>query len=76
VQDEYQAFGGRQRIEHDERTTAMIVGVCLLGVTPASAAGGIALGSGRLGPSVAVLVGVVGGGLALARLRRLEYSAR
>ena len=45
-----------------------MVGVCFLGATPASAAGGI--GFGRLIPSVAALVGLMGvvlGGVALAR---------
>ena len=52
--------------------TGMLVmaGVCLLGATPASAAGGIGIGSGRLVPTVAAVVGLIGvvlGGLALAR---------
>jgi len=55
--------------------TGMLVmaGVCLLGSTPASAqvaAGEIGIGSGRLVPTVAAVVGLVGvvlGGLALAR---------
>jgi hypothetical protein len=37
----------------------VIAGVCLLGATPASAAGGIGIGSGRLIPSVAALVGLI-----------------
>jgi hypothetical protein len=52
--------------------TGMLVmaGVCLLGATPASAAGGTGIGSGRLVPTVAAVVGLIGvilGGLALAR---------
>jgi hypothetical protein len=52
--------------------TGMLVmaGVCLLGATPASAAGGLGIGSGRTVPSVAMVVGLIGivlGGLALAR---------
>jgi hypothetical protein len=52
--------------------TGMLVmaGVCLLGATPASAAGGTGIGSGRLVPGVATVVGLIGvvlGGLALAR---------
>ncbi len=55
--------------------TGMLVmaGVCLLGATPASAAGGTGIGSGRLVPTVAAVVGLIGvvlGGLALARSRR------
>lgn len=59
------------------RTGMLVAGVCLLGATPASAsydvsavAAGIGIGSGRLVPAVAALVGLVGvvlGGLALAR---------
>ena len=48
----------------------VIAAVCLLWVTPASAAGGIGIGSGRLMPSVAALVGLMGvvlGGVALGR---------
>jgi hypothetical protein len=48
----------------------VIAAVCLLWVTPASAAGGIGIGSGRLIPSVAALVGLMGvvlGGVALSR---------
>jgi len=44
--------------------------VCLLAATPASAAGGTGIGSGRLVPTVAAVVGLIGvvlGGLALAR---------
>ena len=52
--------------------TAMLViaGVWLLGATPASAAGGTGIGSGRLVPTVAAVVGLIGvvlGGRALAR---------
>jgi len=52
--------------------TGMLVmaGVCLLGATPASAAGGTGIGSGRLVPTVAAVVGLIGvvlGGSALAR---------
>ena len=52
--------------------TGMLVmaGVCLLGATPASAAGGTGIGSGRLVPTVAAVVGLIGvvlGGLALVR---------
>ena len=56
--------------------TGMLVmaGVCrLLGATPASAAGGTGIGSGRLVPTVAAVVGLIGmvlGGLVLARSRR------
>src|SRR5688572_26486043 len=55
--------------------TGMLVmaGVCLLGATPASAADGTGIGSGRLVPTVAAVVGLIGvvlGGLALARSRR------
>ena len=55
--------------------TGMLVmaGVCLLGATPASAAGGTGIGSGRLVPTVAAVVGLIGvvvGGLAVARSRR------
>jgi hypothetical protein len=55
--------------------TGMLVmaGVCLLGATPASAAGGFGTGSGRLVPTVAAVVGLMGvvlSGLALARSRR------
>lgn len=45
----------------------VIVGVCLLGATPAGAAGGTGIGSGRLVPTVAAVVGLIGvilGGLA------------
>jgi hypothetical protein len=53
------------------RTRMLVMAaVCLLGVTPASAAGGIGIGSGRLVPTVAAVVGLIGvvlGGLALAR---------
>ena len=48
----------------------MVIAVCLVGATPASAAGGIGIGSGRLIPSVAALVGLMGvvlGGVALGR---------
>jgi hypothetical protein len=48
----------------------VVAGVCLLGATPASAAGGTGIGSGRLVPTVAAVVGLIGvvlGGLALAR---------
>jgi hypothetical protein len=52
--------------------TGMLVmaGACLLGATPVSAAGGTGIGSGRLVPGVAAVVGLIGvvlGGLALAR---------
>ena len=53
------------------RTRMLVMaGVCLLGATPASAAGGTGIGSGRLVPTVAAVVGLIGvvlGGLALAR---------
>jgi hypothetical protein len=48
----------------------VMAGVCLIGATPASAAGGTGIGSGRLVPTVAAVVGLIGvvlGGLALAR---------
>jgi hypothetical protein len=48
----------------------VMAGVCLVGATPASAAGGPGIGSGRLVPGVAAVVGLIGvvlGGLALAR---------
>src|SRR5688572_29549577 len=51
----------------------VIAAVCLLGATPAGAAGGIGIGSGRLIPSVAALVGLMGvvlGGVALGRSAR------
>jgi hypothetical protein len=50
----------------------VMAGVCLLGATPASA-GGVGIGSGRLIPAVAAMVGLIGmvlGGLALARSTR------
>jgi hypothetical protein len=55
--------------------TGMLVmaGVCLLGATPASAAGGFGTGNGLAGAIVAIVVGLIGmvlGGLALARSRR------
>jgi hypothetical protein len=57
--------------------TGMLVmaGVCLLGATPSAqvAAGGTGIGSGRLVPTVAAVVGLIGvilGGLALARSAR------
>jgi MFS superfamily sulfate permease-like transporter len=48
----------------------VMAGVCLLGATPARAAGGTGIGSGRLVPTVAAVVGLIGvvlGGLVLAR---------
>ncbi len=48
----------------------VMAGVCLLGATPASAAGGTGIGSGRLIPAVAVVVGLIGvvlGRVALTR---------
>ena len=48
----------------------VIAGVCLFGVASASAADGTGIGSGRLVPSVAAVVGIIGmivGGLALGR---------
>ena len=52
--------------------TGMLVmaGVCLLGATPASAASDTGIGSGRLVPTVAAVLGLIGvvlGGQALAR---------
>src|SRR5215208_3984090 len=38
----------------------VIAGVCLLAATPASAASGIGLGTGRLVPAVAAVVGLIG----------------
>jgi Family of unknown function (DUF6223) len=52
----------------------VMAGVCLLGATPASAAGDISIGAGRLVPTVAAVVGLIGvvlGGLALARSGRI-----
>jgi hypothetical protein len=58
---------------------SVIVGVCLMGATPASAAGS-GIGSGRLVPtvaSIAGLIGVVVGGLALVRSgRRIGTNGR
>lgn len=52
------------------RTRMLVMaGVYLLGATPASAAGGTGIGSGRLVPTVAAVVGLIGvvvGGLALS----------
>src|SRR5215208_315217 len=51
----------------------VIAGVCLLAATPASAASGIGLGTGRLVPAVAAVVGLIGvvlGALAVARATR------
>jgi hypothetical protein len=48
----------------------VMAGVCLLEATPASAAGATGIGSGRLVPGVAAVVGLIGvvlGGLALVR---------
>jgi hypothetical protein len=48
----------------------VVAGVCLLGVTPASAAGRTGIGSGRLVPTLAAVVGFIGivlGGMALSR---------
>lgn len=48
----------------------VLAGVCLLWATPASAADGTGIGSGRLVPTIAAVVGLIGvvlGGLALAR---------
>ena len=48
----------------------VIAGMCLLGATPPSAAGSTGIGSGRLVPTVAAVLGLIGvvlGGLALAR---------
>jgi hypothetical protein len=47
----------------------VMAGVCLLVASPASAAGGVGIGSGRLVPTLAAVVGLIGvvlGGLALA----------
>jgi hypothetical protein len=38
----------------------VMAGVCLLGATPASAAGGTGIGPGRLVPTVAAVVGLIG----------------
>ena len=58
---------------------SVIVGVCLMGATPASAAGG-GIGSGRLVPTVAAIAGLIGvvvGGLALVRSgRRIGTDGR
>ena len=51
----------------------VIAGVCLLAASPASAAGGIGLGTGRVVPAVAAVVGLIGvvlGGLAVTRAAR------
>ena len=55
------------------RGVLVMAGVSLLGATPASAAGGTGIGAGRLVPTVAAVVGLIGvvvGGLAVARSRR------
>ena len=52
----------------------VIAGEYLLWATPASAAGSTGIGSGRLVPTIAAVVGVIsviGGGLALARTGRI-----
>jgi hypothetical protein len=70
---QYRPEGVRMSVSGRLRArTGMLVmaGVCLLGATPASAAGGTGIGSGRLVPTVAAVVGLIGvvvGGLALAR---------
>jgi hypothetical protein len=58
--------------------TFVMAGVCVLMATPASAAD-LTIGSGRLVPSVAAMVGLIGvvlGGMALARSRRSTGMGR
>jgi Family of unknown function (DUF6223) len=72
TKDQHPPEGVRMSVSGRLRArTGMLVmaGVCLLGATPASAAGGTGIGAGRLVPAVAAVVGLIGvvfGGLALA----------
>ena len=66
-------FEGRKPYHGGADRNVVIAGMCLLMAGPASAAGGIGIGSGRLVPGVAAVVGLIGmvlGGLALARSAR------
>ena len=62
-------FEEREASYRRVRTEILVIaGVCLLAASPASAAGGIGLGTGRVVPAVAAVVGLIGvvlGGLAV-----------